>query len=95
MHEIEEDKEFIICKCDNCGIEFDGYDWNQNMYYAEGEFGAGTYNSEYGEGVTYNLHKDLCRDCMSKFINHLNKKLDEISCKDYIFSQLEDLKNIR
>lgn len=97
MHEIEEDKEFIVCKCDNCGIEFDEHDWNQNIYYVDGEFGAGTYSSDYDydTGKTYNLHKDLCRECMSKFINNLNKKLDEIACEDFIFEQLNELKNIK
>lgn len=94
MHEIEEEKEFIVCKCDNCGIEFDGSDWSQNIHYFEGEFDSGIYDSEYTyEGIkNFNLHKDLCRNCMLDFINKLNSKIDEIATEDFIFEQLKELK---
>ena len=94
MHEIEEEKEFIVCKCDNCGIEFDGSDWSQNIHYLEGEFGSGSASqyTDYDEGKTFNLHKDLCINCMLEFINKLNSKIDEIATEDFIFEQLKDLK---
>lgn len=96
MHEIEKDKDFYVCKCDKCGKEFDSYDWNQNIYYYEGEFGAGSYIDDDGYhcGKNYNLHQDICSECMSKLIKNLNKKLDEISNEAFILKELKDLKNI-
>lgn len=91
MHEIEKEKEFIICKCDICGTEFDGYDWNQNIYYWDGEFGAGTCDSDCYTGKTFNLHKDLCKNCMDKLLKKLNGQLDEIIEEDNIKNQLDQI----
>ena len=82
------------CKCDICGKEYDNRDWNQYIYYYEGEFGAGRPDSDWYVQNEFELGKDLCNECMAKFTAHLNKKLDEITCKDFIFNELKDLKNI-
>ena len=95
MHEIEEDKTFIVCKCDICGKEYDNRDWNQFIYYYEGEFGAGKPDSDWYVQNEFDLQKDLCNECMSKFVKNLNEKLEEITCKDFVFEQLKELKNIK
>lgn len=94
MHEIEEDKTFIVCKCDICGKEYDNKDWNHHIYYYEGEFGAGKSDSDWYVQNDFDLHKDLCNECMGKFVKNLNKKLDELTSESFILEQLDEFKNI-
>ena len=94
MHEIEEDKTFIVCKCDICGKEYDNRDWNHHIYYYEGEFGAGKSDSDWYVRNDFDLHKDLCNECMGKFVKNLNKKLEELTCESFILEQLDEFKNI-
>lgn len=94
MHEIEEDKTFIVCKCDICGKEYDNRDWNHHIYYYEGEFGAGKSDSDWYVQNDFDLHKDLCNECMGKFVKNLNKKLDELTSESFILEQLDEFKNI-
>lgn len=86
MHEIIEEREVHIYKCDKCEKEFDGLKVPKMISLANGEFMIGKAEDDYGNYADheYSIEEDLCMDCMKQLVNELNKELDLVAEKDNV-----------
>lgn len=88
------EKETYVYKCDCCGKEFDGFVIDDIISYNDyGEFVP--YKSSFddygGNGIHYNLNKDLCNKCKQIIVDKLNKEIECISKEEHVIETLDNI----
>ena len=75
-------------KCDYCGKEFNGFDTPKSISFVDGTFEIGSFPSE--TNFIFTVEKDICKDCLEKVRQKLEKDLLGMLNKDSFDDVVEE-----